>query len=155
MGRIQKTCTRILGAVIMARGAYSVFFSVLVMLALAGVFDIREFGPELSRYFASANPAIVVAWCAYASAYMAAGLAVLLGRRVLALTLYSIGYAIDITLWLSVHSVSFNADAAPAWASLADLFFNVFDLAALMVLTYRVMVARPIASSIHRLGPGK
>ena len=155
MGRVQKIWTRILGAVIMARGAYSVFFSVLVMLALAGVFDIREFGPELSRYFASANPMIVVAWCVYACAYMVAGVAVVLDRRILALTLYSIGYAIDITLWLSVHSVSFNADAAPAWASLADLFFNVFDLAALMILTYRVMVASPVASSIHRLGSGK
>lgn len=155
MGRIQTIWTSVLGTVICLRGAYSLFFSLIVMLALAGVFDIREFGPELARYFASANPIIVVAWAVYASAYVAAGVFVLLRRRVLALVCYGLGYAIDITLWLSVHSVSFNADAAPAWASLADLFFNVFDLGALMILTYRVMVGTPDTSSLYRLNDRK
>lgn len=155
MGRIQTIWTNVLGAVICLRGAYSLLFSGIVMLALAGVFDIREFGPELSRYFASANPIIVFAWALYAAAYFASGVSVLLRRRVLALVLYVFGYAIDITLWLSVHSVSFNADAAPAWASLTDLFFNVFDLVALMILTYRVMVGAPESSTIYRLGDGK
>ena len=155
MRGLQKIWTRLLGTVILLRGLYSVAFSALVLVALMGIVDIREFGPELSSYFASANPMLVVAWLVYALGYCVSGILVLFNKRLTALCVYAGSFAVDITLWLSVHSVRFNSDAAPGWANFADMFFNVFDLAALTILIYRAMVYLPNAATIVRMGHHK